>query len=113
MHHSSGFAVFEWNEAGKRYDVKYVYSVRKHHTTKDMVTAICSGFSKDCPDGNVKHYIELQFSTINRSASDGSEAGSSDFYFKSEKIKEKGSRITTLKFSFVTNESTGVICFER
>ncbi|MGM9564168.1 MAG: hypothetical protein ACI3VQ_08880 [Faecousia sp.] len=112
-HNSNGFAVFEWNDAKKRYDVRYVYSVKKHNGSKDIVTAACSGFAQNCPDGNVKNKITLHLTTDNRCSSDGSETDSVNFVLESCAIRQLNSYITTIQFSFITNESNGIISFER
>lgn len=53
-HNCTGFIDFNWDDNNKRYNIDYVYSVRKKQENSDLVTAICSGFALCDSIGDIK-----------------------------------------------------------
>lgn len=91
IHNCSGYVNFCWNDLYKRYDVYYVYSVRKENDVIDLVTAICSGIAICDENGNIEanKKLTLQMKIDNRCSIDKFNNSSKTFELISNKIVKK------------------------
>lgn len=111
----AGFVNFLWNDSQKKYEVYYVYSVRKQQDLSDLVTAYCKGSATCNEEGNVDKdgKIHLLMTVINRSATDQFINLSNTFELVSSKITKTLNKYNEIEFSFKNIKSEGTIKFVR
>lgn len=114
-HYCNGFVNFTWNEVQKRYDIYYVYSVRKEGDNSDLVTAVCKGISVCNEEGNLirNDKLTLELTICNRSSADGVTNQSPTFEFCSDKVEKIGKKYSKIKFVFKNKNSNGNLYFVR
>ena len=115
IHNCMGFADFVWDDINKRYDVYYVYSVRKEGDTTDLVTAFCKGIAVCNEIGALEanQKLILQMIIQNRSSRDIINNNSTTFEFVSNKIIKYGNKINKIEFPSKNKNMEGTVYFTR
>ena len=112
-YNSSGYVNFCWDDLHKKYDVYYVYSVRKEHATIDLVTSICSGIAIYNESIKKNNKITMQMKIDARCSNDNFNNSSKTFEYISNKIIKIDNRINKIEFIFSNSNVEGTISFVR
>ena len=116
-HFSTGVVSFGWSPNEHRYNIKYIYSVRKARSDKDEITCFSKGTLSADYDGQLagKTKLSINFEIHSRTSTpDYKLAVSKHFSLEDGRlVKTTAERATQIQFKYQNDETEGTIKFVR